>query len=145
MNDATVAGLLEGSEIFRLLDRQGQNRLAAVAQPIQLPAEYVVMQEGEEGDAFYFCASGQLRVRARNIADNQTHVATLGPNSVFGEIGVLTREPRTATVTTDTACELLKFEMLAVFDVLKDYPDVLAELKRLGLARSEDLLVKVIT
>lgn len=102
------------------------------------------MHEGEAGDAFYFCVAGQLRVRASDIEDNETHVATLGPNAVFGEIGVLTREPRTATVTTETPCEILKFEMTAVFNVLKDYPDVIAELKRLGLARSEDLLAKVI-
>jgi hypothetical protein len=46
-------------------------------------------------------------------------------------------------VTAESDVKALKFEIVAVFAVLKDYPTVLAELRRLGIHRSEDLLAKV--
>jgi CRP-like cAMP-binding protein len=103
----------------------------------------VIVREGEEGNAFYCTLSGTLKVSANDYSESEKHVATLMGGSVFGEIAALSREPRTATVTAQTDVKALEFEIVAVFSVLKDYPDVLAELRRLGIHRSEDLLTKV--
>jgi CRP-like cAMP-binding protein len=102
------------------------------------------MREGEAGDAFYLLVRGLLRVEAEDLAAQPQRVATIEPGAVLGEIGVVTREPRTATVTADTDAEVLRFEMLGVLSVLKDYPQVLAELNRLGLERSEATLERLL-
>ena len=98
------------------------------------------MAEGSPGDAFYLLVRGLLRVENRSLEDEPQRIATAEPGTVLGEIAVLTREPRTATVTAETDCQVLRFEMLAVLGVLKDHPEVLADLNRLGVARSEALL-----
>ena len=143
MGREALDAFIQKSKIFSLLDEEGRARLARIAQEIDYPAGTVIMREGEEGDAFYCTLSGTLRVKAHDYAENDKHVATLIGGSVFGEIAALTGEPRTATVTAQTEVKALKFEIVAVFGVLKDYPAVLAELNRLGIHRTEDLLTKV--
>lgn len=134
----------EQSPVFRALGEAGRARLAAAAKEIQLPAGTVVIREGEDGDAFYALLEGTLEVTAKGLDDEPRFFATLERGAVFGEIGVLTREPRTATVTARTPVRLLVWEMLSALGVLKDHPEALAELGRLGLARSEAILAGII-
>jgi CRP-like cAMP-binding protein len=128
--------LFRHSEIFSRLDDEGRARLARVAVEQTVAAGQVVLQEGDPGDAFYFVVEGALTVDADSFDEPGRHVANLEAGTVFGEIASLTREPRTATITAATDARLLRFEMVSVFGVLKDYPDALADLKRLGLKRS---------
>ncbi len=107
----------------------------------------MVIKEGEPGDAFFGILSGTVSVDAADPyalgETTQKHLADLSAGTVIGEIGALTREPRTATVTAKSSVRALRFEMVSVFAVLKDYPAALAELNRLGLSRSEDTLEKM--
>lgn len=142
-SEARIADLVAKSKLFALLDDEGRARIGRIAEALTFPAGTTLIQEGEQGDAFYASLSGVLKVSAADFADEAQQIATLEPGSVFGEIAALTGEPRTATVVAESEVQILKFEMVSVFGVLKDYPDVLAELKRLGLTRTEDLLTKM--
>lgn len=143
MTPEAIAPLVAQSKIFSLLDRDGQRRLAQIAKEIRFSPGTVVMQEGEEGQAFFLLLTGMLRVEAADYTESNRHVATLMPGAVFGEIAALTGEPRTATITAAAESVALEFEIVGVFNLLKDYPQALAELKRLGVQRSEDLLAKM--
>ena len=143
MGREALNAFLAKSKIFSLLDEEGRARLARIAEEVQFPAGTAIVREGEHGDAIYCTLSGTLRVAANDFAQSERHVATLMGGSVFGEIAALSGEPRTATVTAQTEVKALKLEIVAVFAVLKDYPIVLAELQRLGIHRTEDLLSKV--
>ncbi|MBK6685355.1 MAG: cyclic nucleotide-binding domain-containing protein [Deltaproteobacteria bacterium] len=143
MTPEAIAPLVAQSKIFSLLDRDGQRRLAQIAKEIRFAPGTVVMHEGEEGQAFFLLLTGMLRVEAADFTESNRHVATLMPGAVFGEIAALTGEPRTATITAAAESVALEFEIVGVFNLLKDYPQALAELKRLGVQRSEDLLAKM--
>lgn len=140
MSDISVDACLARAKVFASLDRDGRRRLTDLADRVALAPGEVLMREGTPGDAFYLLVRGLLHVEGKDLLDAPRRVATVEPGTVLGEIAVLTREPRTATVTADTEAEVLRFEMLGVLSVLKDYPDVLADLNRLGVARSEALL-----
>lgn len=63
------------------------------------PGESIVRQ-GEPADRFYIISSGRVAVTiAESPGGPDRHVRDLGPDEVFGEIGLLTQAPRTATVT----------------------------------------------
>jgi MFS family permease len=66
------------------------------------PAEQVVTQ-GELGDCYYIVAEGELSVTVDGVL--REHTLTAGDG--FGEISLLRRVPRTATITALTDCELL--------------------------------------
>ncbi len=132
------------SPLFALLDQDGKARLATIAQHVEFQPGAEILREGDPGEAFYVCLEGDLDVEAKDLADQPQAVAILGPGAVFGEIAALTREPRTATVRARTKVRALKLEIVSVFGILKDYPQILAALNRLGVARSENTLDKVL-
>lgn len=74
----------------------------------RLPVGSMVIREGEPGNSFFFVASGQLRVFATDGLGRQTDLATLGEGAVFGEMALLSAQPRTATVGCLTEVDLLE-------------------------------------
>lgn len=61
----------------------------------------VICQEGDEGDCMFLIVKGEAEIRkGRQV------VANLGQGEIFGEMSVLTAEPRSATVTAQTWMEL---------------------------------------
>ncbi len=74
----------------------------------RLPAGAYVIREGEPGNSFFFVASGRLRVFATDGLGRQTELAQLGENAVFGEMALLSAQPRTATVACTTEVDLFE-------------------------------------
>ena len=67
--------------------------------PVSVSAGDVVIRQGEEADRFYVIATGRFDVsRAADARSSPLHLRVLGPDDVFGELGLLRREPRSATV-----------------------------------------------
>jgi MFS family permease len=68
----------------------------------------VVIREGDPADHFYVIADGSFVVMQRDPeSPAERRLRTLGADDVFGEIGLLTARPRTATVTAETDGTLL--------------------------------------
>jgi len=74
----------------------------------RLPTGALVIREGEPGNSFFFVAGGQLRVFATDGLGRQTELARLGENAVFGEMALLSAQPRTASVGCDSEVDLLE-------------------------------------
>jgi CRP-like cAMP-binding protein len=101
---APKVGLLEGLGVFEGAPRQALESLAAAMEEQAVPAGTPVITEGEEADAFYVVRSGTLAVLSAGERGGQpVRVNSLGPGDYFGEIGLLERVPRTATVQAETA------------------------------------------
>lgn len=58
-----------------------------------------VFRQGSEGDAFYIVYKGKVEVARRRLLVLKRTLAALGPGECFGEIALVSREPRSATVT----------------------------------------------
>jgi CRP/FNR family transcriptional regulator, cyclic AMP receptor protein len=57
------------------------------------------VREGDPADRFYVISEGTARVTQAAAEEEERVLRDLGPGDVFGEIGLLQRSPRTATVT----------------------------------------------
>lgn len=64
----------------------------------RLPAGALVIREGEPGNSFFFVAGGHLRVFATDGLGRQQDLAQLGEGAVFGEMALLSAQPRSASV-----------------------------------------------
>jgi CRP-like cAMP-binding protein len=70
----------------------------------------VVIRQGDPADRFYVISSGEVEV-TQTATDGSRHVLRrMGPDQVFGEIGLLTGAPRSATVTVTVPTTLLALE-----------------------------------
>jgi small-conductance mechanosensitive channel/CRP-like cAMP-binding protein len=59
----------------------------------------VICRQGEPGETFYIIKKGQVEVAAHDGQGGVTFKRTIGPGEFFGEISLMTGEPRNATVT----------------------------------------------
>lgn len=81
----------EETEVFRsIVDREMEVRV--------FPADAEVFRQGDKPDAFYIIESGEVVVLQTGQTGGQEKLATLGPGDVFGEVGILRRQPRSATI-----------------------------------------------
>ena len=85
----------------------------------------VIVREGEEGNSLYMLASGQVRAFRREPASGkQQKLADLQEGAFFGEVAILTRRPRTATVAALTRCELLELDRVTLDGIVGAHPRV---------------------
>jgi MFS family permease len=98
--DAEV-GLLQRVPMFQPLPLPAIEQLARGLEPVEVAAGSAVFTQGDLGDHYYVIESG----RADVLGDGRV-IATLGEGEGFGEIALLRRTSRTATVVARTPLEL---------------------------------------
>jgi CRP-like cAMP-binding protein len=86
--------LLRNVRLFSDLDERDLESLADEFNERRFSAGQKVALEGEGGLMFFVVESGELSVEVHGES-----VSTMGPGSAFGEIALIDRRPRTATVT----------------------------------------------
>ena len=91
--------LLAGLPVFRHAPRPALERIAAGMTSESYGAGVTVITQGDVPDDFYAVVSGRLGVYSVDGAGEEL-INGLGPGDGFGEIGLLERVPRTATVRT---------------------------------------------
>jgi len=104
---APTVDLLERLGIFEGTTPQQLEALAAVSKEVRSPVGSVVIREGDEPDDLFAIAEGALQVR-RGAGVEEHVVATLGEGDYVGEIGLLEKRPRTATVVAVEPARLLR-------------------------------------
>jgi hypothetical protein len=97
--------LLAATPIFAPLPAPSLEAAARRLVPVSAGAHERIIAEGEEGDRFYVVAEGTVEV-TRGAGS----LGAIGPGGYFGEIALLRRIPRTATVTAITDVSLLALE-----------------------------------
>jgi MFS family permease len=105
--------LLEGA------DRRTLERLAAAAQEVVMPAGEVVIREGEEADALWILARGELSVSVTGDGPVPRALAVVTAPGYVGELGLLHGIPRTATVRTSQESVLLRIGGQDFLDALE--------------------------
>jgi len=116
--------LLSELDLLAGADHRTLERLAAAAQQVVMPAGQVIIREGDEADALWILADGQLSV--------ETSSGQLPPVTApgyAGELGLLHGIPRTATVTTSRESTLLRIagqDFLSALQVSQPSPALLS-------------------
>lgn len=67
----------------------------------------LIIEEGEESGGVFWVCSGTVDISRRNQNKETTHLALLGSGALVGEMGLITRSPRVATVTATEAVQVL--------------------------------------
>lgn len=94
--------------LFQALPESERQRLRASVESVELRAGAVLFRQGEPGDALFILQSGTLQVALELPSGERQALDTLGQGEVVGEMAVLYRRPRAATVLALTDCSLLR-------------------------------------
>lgn len=110
-------GLLRAVPMLRPLPLPAIEQLARGLEPVSLPAGRIVFSQGDPADRYYVIEDGVADV----VGDGQL-VARLGPGDGFGEIALLRRVSRTATVRAATNLRLQTLTSDRFLPVVTGFP-----------------------
>ena len=117
--------LLAGCPLFKGIDPAGLAGLAEVATAVDFPPNHVIARQGDIGTGFFVVVDGSVRV----VRDGAV-IAHLGPGEFFGELSVLDRLPRNASVISDGATSCLALASWDFEKVLLDQPQLTLHILR---------------
>lgn len=99
------------------------------------PGDYIV-RKGDMGFDMFFISKGSVDVVSE---DGKITYATLSSGQFFGEIALLLSSPRTASIRTNSYCDLYRLHKDTFEKVLERYPDFEEEIKALAEKRKAEL------
>jgi CRP-like cAMP-binding protein len=111
--------LIKQVPLFSKLSGSGLKEVASLADEIDLPEGKTLTKEGERGREFFVLLEGSADVRQKGA-----RIRTLSQGDFLGEIALVTKLPRTATVTTTSPVRALVITDRAFAQLLKDAPQI---------------------
>jgi CRP-like cAMP-binding protein len=121
----TRVELLRGLPLFELCSKRDLRRIAALAVEREVEAGTELIREGEPAGEFYVVVEGEVDVRRRG-----RRVDRLSAGSFVGEIALLSRSPRTATVTAATPLRVLTISGRDFVGLLDAMPELWLKVAR---------------
>jgi CRP/FNR family cyclic AMP-dependent transcriptional regulator len=88
------------------------------------PKDYVVFQEGEEGDALYIVIKGRVKVLLYDEDGREYILAVIGKDGVFGELSLIDELSRSANVVTMEESEFLVIRRADFIKLLTENPSI---------------------
>ena len=104
-----IEGLKHAEKAFPEAPREEITRVAERMEPVRLMAGQTIIREGERSDAFFIVVHGRLGVY-QTIDGEERQVNELRKGDFFGEIGLLTGQPRLATIRAIEPSEVLRLD-----------------------------------
>jgi CRP-like cAMP-binding protein len=111
--------LLKSVPLFGSCSKAELRELARSTDEVDLREGYVLVREGRPGREFFVLVDGSVRVTR-----NGKKIADLGGGDWFGEIALLTKVPRTATVTTTSGVRALVLTDRAFRRLVETMPSI---------------------
>jgi CRP-like cAMP-binding protein len=133
---------LRGVELFRSLDEDELRALADRLVYAPFAAGDVMTRQGAVAHWLYILIQGEGEVWLEGPGGQRRSIASLAPGSVFGEMGMMTGDPRRATVTAKTDAECYRLDKAGFEDIVRSRPAIAEEISRV-LAERETRLVQV--
>jgi CRP-like cAMP-binding protein len=122
--------------MFSLLSDEERAELLKAARVVACAAGEAVVRQGAEGGSLFIIRRGDLSVK---LAGAEGRVAHLHAGDVFGEMSLLTGEPRNATVVAETDSELLELDAVSFRRLVLANPTVLDRVTQATTARREEI------
>lgn len=101
------------------------------------PADHTIFERGEKGSNAYIIVSGEVEVLVPDALGNDLVISRLGKGDFFGEIALIKKLPRTATVRTTHPTKLLKLTQRSLSLLNHKAPNVLDILTNIAQQRLE--------
>jgi CRP/FNR family transcriptional regulator, cyclic AMP receptor protein len=111
--------LLKGVPLFSGCSKTELRELARSTDEVDLREGYVLVREGRAGREFFVLVDGKV-----NVTRDGKKIADLGAGEWFGEIALLTKVPRTATVTTTSPVKALVLTDRAFRRLVETMPSI---------------------
>jgi CRP-like cAMP-binding protein len=111
--------LIKRVPLFSEASKQELEEIAKLADEIDLPEGRAVITEGEPGREFFVLVEGTA-----DVVRGGKKVASIGPGDFFGEIALIAKTPRNATITTTSPVRALVITDRAFRQLIDHSPQI---------------------
>ena len=108
---------LRKSPLFQGLSDEELGQLMDMAQPVSLRAGEILIKQGDVGDSAYVIMTGEFEIQ-KQTGQSLIKIDVRNPGDVVGEMALLSRAPRSATVLSKTDSETLRIPQEAFENLL---------------------------
>jgi len=115
----TAQAVLKRNQLFRHLDEAALAQVATLATRRTASKGTLIFAQGDQGDALFGVAAGQVRISATDSTGQERHIRDFGPGHTFGEIAILDGGTRTASALAVTDTELLVISRARFVELLE--------------------------
>jgi CRP-like cAMP-binding protein len=126
--------LLASQSLFSSLDQIQMDHLALGSRRIRFGRGEKIISQGDPGNSMFILAKGKAEVQVAREGQSRP-VGNLVAGDCFGEISLLTGEPRSATVLATLDCEVLEIEQETIGILLREHPELAESLSETVVAR----------
>lgn len=120
--------------LFSALSRKELQRVAKASDEVTVKEGHELTRQGDVGREMFVIVDGSATVKR-----NGRKIGTAGPGTAVGELSLLDKGPRTATVTADGECKLLVLGAREFAGVLDEVPSVAHKVLAALASRIRDL------
>jgi CRP-like cAMP-binding protein len=124
-----VAAAIAGFDLFQALSAAELQAVTAGALERRYAAGETIVSEGDPGSSMFLIQAGRCRVSGRIDLNDSHRLASLEPGMAFGEIALLTGEPRMATVRAIVDTTLVEIRKETLAPVLQGNPALVEKLE----------------
>jgi putative peptide zinc metalloprotease protein len=136
--DVRYSWLLRGMPIFDELEAHEMELLVAILEPETFKAGEIIFNEGDMGDKFYIIEYGQVSI-THEVNDKSIELSRRGPGEYFGEIALLHKRARTATVTALQDSVLLGLKGEYFLNLISNFSQFGQAVSRTGSRRLDNV------
>lgn len=141
--ERNMEAIVLGSHLFKSLDDAGRRDLIESGFVMRFEAQDMILKQGDPGDTMFLILEGKVRVET-TTPGGTVQLAELGRGACLGEVSVLTKGPRTATVTALTDLTTVTFARHRIERLLEAHPRVRELLEALVAGRAKAAVDKIL-
>ena len=130
---------LEQIDVFRQLTSDDRLRLAEGMRPAPFGRGEIITRQDSAAHWLYVLTKGEVEVRVRGEGSVEKLVTRMGSPNVFGEMGVMTGERRTASVVAATEVECYRIDKEVFKAVLRNRPEMVEVISQVMARRRVEL------
>lgn len=134
-----VSAHFEDVDLLAALSKTERNKLAAATAERRYSSGEKIVRQGDTGSEFFIVASGNVRVTVRREDGRAVDLGTFGPGFFFGEMSLLTGEPRRATITATEDVDVLVVGKGEFREIIAAHPKTADKLSRAIENRQADI------
>ncbi|MCX8021336.1 MAG: ATPase, T2SS/T4P/T4SS family [Syntrophorhabdaceae bacterium] len=131
-------GCLKKTELFKSLNEKELLELSQRMKERVYPPNTAIVREGAVGDSMFIIKTGKVDIKKREQTTGiDLTIASLSDGACFGEMALLTGNPRTATVIATQPTSVFVLEKKDFENLLKEHPGISISLNKIVAERIE--------
>jgi predicted acylesterase/phospholipase RssA/CRP-like cAMP-binding protein len=131
----TIRRQIDDNLLLGQLNSEARALVSQEAEAMLCPGGEFLLRQGDPADAMYLVTGGRLQVIAHHSDGTETQVGEIGRGEVVGEMALITREPRTASVQAVRDTQLLRVSADTFTRLVSEHPEALRRVSGTIVAR----------